>query len=311
MGVRVATQQDIPALKEIILSGLSNDSVWLYCYPSAGRSEAASNHVEAVLKRIIDDNGKNWHCYVVDAPKTHDPVSLAIIQSLHANEDDGKGVTEQIQRGEYCTYIHFSPRFSASNFANFIFSLPAVFGLADDTSNGESKTAKRLAALQSGITQTQQTYLARHDQVMFLHAVITHPHHKRQGYAKTLSKQTLQVARQRGAVVAALASPFSGYVFYSGTSFSNCGRTKVETDNDIENLELQIMVCAPPKPLEQRRSSIMDFWGSKKSSPANSRRESYDQGANATGERRGSFLDMFSFGPKTPAVDDTRRKSHA
>ncbi|PCD42149.1 hypothetical protein AU210_004683 [Fusarium oxysporum f. sp. radicis-cucumerinum] len=286
MGVRIATQQDVPALKEIILSGLSNDSVWLYCYPSAGRSEAASNHVETVLKRIINDNSKNWHCYVVDAPKTHDPVSLAIIQSLHQNEDDGKGVTEQIQR---------------------------VFGLSDDPSNGESKTAKRIAALQSGITQTQQTYLARYDQVMFLHAVITHPHHKRQGYAKTLSKQTLQVARQKGAVVAALASPFSGYVFYSGTSFSNCGRTKVETDNDIENLELQIMVCTPPKPLEQRRSSIMDFWGgAKKASPAGSRRESLDQGA--TGERRSSFLDMFSFGgPKTPSAvdDDTRRKSHA
>ncbi|CCT67664.1 uncharacterized protein FFB20_07618 [Fusarium fujikuroi] len=288
MGVRIATQQDIPALKEIILSGLSNDSVWLYCYPSAGRSEAASNHVETVLKRIIDDNSKNWHCYVVDAPKTHDPVSLAIIQSLHQNEDDGKGVTEQIQR---------------------------VFGLSEDPSNGESKTAKRIAALQSGITQTQQTYLARYDQVMFLHAVITHPHHKRQGYAKTLSKQTLQVARQKGAVVAALASPFSGYVFYSGTSFSNCGRTKVETDNDIENLELQIMVCTPPKPLEQRRSSIMDFWGgAKKASPAGSRRESLDQGQGATGERRSSFLDMFSFGgPKTPSAvdDDTRRKSHA
>ncbi|KAI1035384.1 hypothetical protein LB504_005756 [Fusarium proliferatum] len=288
MGVRIATQQDIPALKEIILSGLSNDSVWLYCYPSAGRSEAASNHVETVLKRIIDDNSKNWHCYVVDAPKTHDPVSLAIIQSLHQTEDDGKGVTEQIQR---------------------------VFGLSEDPSNGESKTAKRIAALQSGITQTQQTYLARYDQVMFLHAVITHPHHKRQGYAKTLSKQTLQVARQKGAVVAALASPFSGYVFYSGTSFSNCGRTKVETDNDIENLELQIMVCTPPKPLEQRRSSIMDFWGgAKKASPAGSRRESLDQGQGATGERRSSFLDMFSFGgPKTPSAvdDDTRRKSHA
>ncbi|KAI1045720.1 hypothetical protein LB505_009341 [Fusarium chuoi] len=288
MGVRIATQQDIPALKEIILSGLSNDSVWQYCYPSAGRSEAASSHVETVLKRIIDDNSKNWHCYVVDAPKTHDPVSLAIIQSLHQNEDDGKGVTEQIQR---------------------------VFGLSEDPSNGESKTAKRIAALQSGITQTQQTYLARYDQVMFLHAVITHPHHKRQGYAKTLSKQTLQVARQKGAVVAALASPFSGYVFYSGTSFSNCGRTKVETDNDIENLELQIMVCTPPKPLEQRRSSIMDFWGgAKKASPAGSRRESLDQGQGATGERRSSFLDMFSFGgPKTPSAvdDDTRRKSHA
>ncbi|KAF4450065.1 gnat family [Fusarium austroafricanum] len=308
MGVRVATQQDVPALKEIVLSGLSDDSVWQYVFPSAGRSEAASNHVEAVLKRIVDENNSAWHCYVVDAPKTKDPVSLAIIQVLNQHEDDGNGVTEQIQRGESLLHTHFSDR----KFANLNF--PAVFDLQNDDSSGQSKTAKRIAALQSGITQTQQTYLARYDQVMFLHAVITHPHHKRQGYAKTLSKQTLQVARQKGAVVAALASPFSGYVFYSGTSFANCGRTKVETDNDIENLELQIMVCAPPKPLEQRRSSIMDFWtSSKKSSPANSRRESYDQGASAGEGRRSSFLDVFSFGSKTPtAVEgDNRRKSHA
>ncbi|KAM0340128.1 hypothetical protein ACHAPU_010620 [Fusarium lateritium] len=283
MGVRVATQEDVPALKEIILSGLTNDSVWQYCFPSAGRSEAASNQVETVLKRVIDKENMNWLCFVVDAPKTHDPVSLAICQTLHSNLEEQQPIAEQIQQ---------------------------VFGLQDG--DNESKTAKRLAALQSGITQTQQTYLARYDQLIFLHAVITHPHWKRQGYAKTLCKQTLQVARQKGAVVAALASPFSGYVFYSGTSFSNCGRTKVETDNDIENLELQIMVSSPPKPLEQRRSSIMDYLGAgKKPSPANSRRESYDQ--DAGDQRRGSFLDMFSFGAKTPtAVDrDVRRKSHA
>ncbi|KAG5656965.1 hypothetical protein KAF25_011134 [Fusarium avenaceum] len=285
MGVRIATLEDVPALKEVILSGLSNDSVWQYCFPSAGRSEAASNQVETVLKRIIDKENTNWLCFVVDAPKTHDPVSLAICQTLHANSDEQKSISEQVEQ---------------------------VFGLSNGDS--ESKTAKRLAALQSGITQTQQTYLARHNQLIFLHAVITHPHWKRQGYAKTLCKQTLQVARQQGAVVAALASPFSGYVFYSGTSFSNCGRTKVETDNDIENLELQIMVSTPPKPLEQRRSSIMDYLGAgKKASPANSRRESYDQDAGAGEQRRGSFLDMFSFGAKTPtAVDgDVRRKSHA
>jgi predicted GNAT family acetyltransferase len=201
--------------------------------------------------------------------------------------------------------------FSSFLDANFVF---AVFALEAD--DNQSKTIKRLSALQQGIVETQQKYLVRHNEIIFLHAVITHPHWIRQGFAKTLSKQALQVARQKGAVVVALASPFTGYVFYSGTSFANCGRTKVETDNDIENLELQIMVCTPPKPLEQRRSSIMDYLGGagKKMSPAGSRRESYDQdAAGAQEQRRSSFLDMFGFGPKTPngVDDDTRRKSHA
>ncbi|KAM0552467.1 hypothetical protein ACHAPJ_008028 [Fusarium lateritium] len=281
MGVRVATEKDLPALKEAILSGLSDDSVWQYCFPSAGRKEATISHVETVLKRVIDKDNVNWLCFVVEAPKTHEPVSLAIVQTLHQDADQGS-VADQVEQ---------------------------VFGLSNDT---ESKTAKRIAALQAGITQTQQTYLARYGQVMFLHAVITHPHWKRQGYAKTLCKQTLQVARQKGAVVAALASPFSGYVFYSGTGFSNCGRSTVETPNDIENLELQVMVCSPPKPLEQRRSSLMEFFGGNKTSPAGSRRESHDQGQAPGDQRRGSFLDVFGFGNKTPAVDDDiRRKSHA
>jgi hypothetical protein len=98
MGVRVATKEDIPALKDIILSGLSEDSVFKYCFPST-RSETASNHVETVLKRIIDAENQNWLCFVADAPKTHDPVALAICQTLHQNADGQKGVAEQAEQG--------------------------------------------------------------------------------------------------------------------------------------------------------------------------------------------------------------------
>lgn len=100
MGVRIATLEDVPALKEVILSGLTNDSVWQYCFPSAGRSEAASNQVETVLKRVIDKENTNWLCFVVDAPKTHDPVSLAICQTLHANSDEQKSISEQVEQGK-------------------------------------------------------------------------------------------------------------------------------------------------------------------------------------------------------------------
>lgn len=98
MPVRIATQQDIPALKDIVLSGLSEDSVFKYCFPST-RSETASNHVESVLRKIIDSDNVNWLCFVVDAPKTHDPVSLAICQTLHQNADGQKGIAEQAEQG--------------------------------------------------------------------------------------------------------------------------------------------------------------------------------------------------------------------
>ncbi|KAF5024838.1 hypothetical protein F66182_3077 [Fusarium sp. NRRL 66182] len=291
MGVREATHKDLPALKDIVLKGLASDAVWQYCFPSASSriAEAAQNHVETVLQRLLDSNDPNWRLLVVEA-KSHEVVSLALCQILHQNQDQQNGgVADQIQQ---------------------------VYGVTGDA---EGKTAKRIAALEAGITKTQQTYLSKHGHILFLHAVITHPHWKRQGFAKVLSRQMLQIARQKDAAVVTLASPFSGYVFYSGTSFANCGRTSVVTDGDIDNLELQVMVCTPPKMVEQRRSSIMDYFtgggGANKaaSTPGGSRRGSRDE--HPGDQRRSSFLDMFSFGKSTEETQaakeaEARRKSH-
>lgn len=193
------------------------------------------------------------------------------------------------------------------------FRLLTCLQVLDAPSTASDKVAKRIAALQAVVTQTQQTYLARYGQLMFVHAVITHPHYKLRGFAKLLCKQSLQVARQKGLVAMGLASPFSGYVFYSGTSFSNCGRTVVEqAEGELDKIELQIMVCAPPRMPDSRRSSFMGFLGSNKP-PTPDRRESHDKG---TEHRRGSFLDVFSFGGRRPSSDhhvetvDERRSSH-
>ncbi|KAJ4231840.1 hypothetical protein NW757_013879 [Fusarium falciforme] len=137
-----------------------------------------------------------------------------------------------------------------------------IHRVLDAPSTARDKVAKRIAALQAVVTQTQQTCLARYGQLMFIHAVITHPHYKLRGFAKLLCKQSLQGARQKGLVAAALASPFSGYVFYSGTSFSNCGCTVVEmAEGELDKIELQIMVCSPPRMPDSRRSSFLDVFG--------------------------------------------------
>ncbi|KAF5009056.1 hypothetical protein FDECE_4708 [Fusarium decemcellulare] len=286
MVVRLATEADLPALKDIVLSGLSTDAIWRYAFPH--NTPEASEYLDSVLKQCIDPQNTNWTVSVVEAPKTHQVVSLAIWQTLQEHEPEENSVANQLHR---------------------VFDLP--------TSSSSDKVAKRIAALQAAITQTQQTYLSRYGELMFLHAVITHPHWKRQGYAKLLVKQSLQVARSKGLVAAALASPFSGYVFYSGTSFSNCGRTTVEAvEGELDKLELQIMVNSPPPRPEARRSSIMDFLGgggSRASTP--DRRDSHDQQA-APDQRRSSFLDVFGFGTRRSSADnrealDARRSSHA
>ena len=109
MGVRVATEKDLPALKEAILSGLSDDSVWQYCFPSAGRQEATISHVDTVFKRVIDKDNVNWLCFVVEAPKTHEPVSLAIVQTLHQDADQGS-VADQVEQGKFKTPPHAQPQ---------------------------------------------------------------------------------------------------------------------------------------------------------------------------------------------------------
>ncbi|KAM5356890.1 hypothetical protein ACJ41O_003536 [Fusarium nematophilum] len=276
MSVRPATQADLPALKDVVLSALTPDPIWAYLFTSRVPVTAeASTYVEDVLKRCLDPDNGSWQVSVVEAPKTHQVVSLAVVQTLHENEGS---IDDQIQR---------------------IYNVP-------DVSN--DKVARRIAALKAAISKSQQTYLSRHGHLMFVHAVITHPHWKRQGYAKLLVKQSLRQARQQGAVVTSLASPFSGYVFYSGTGFANCGRTGVDVEGEMDRLELQVMVCAPPPQPDasaRRGSSFMDSLGFGQASP--DRRPSHDQPE----QRRGSFLDMFSFGGRRASSDvDARRSSH-
>ncbi|KAJ4181403.1 hypothetical protein NW759_017190 [Fusarium solani] len=238
MGIRLATETDLPALKDIVLSGLSNDSIWHYCFSNSSTSEAG-DYVESILKKCLEPRNSNWLVSVVDAPKTHKPVAVAVWQMLHENDSEENSVANQIHR------------------------------VLDAPSTARDKVAKRIAALQAVVTQTQQTYLARYGQLMFIHAVITHPHYKLRGFAKLLCKQSLQVARQKGLVAAALASPFSGYVFYSGTSFSNCGCTVVEmAEGELDKIELQIMVCSPPRMPDSRRSSFLGFLGFKAYTPS-------------------------------------------
>ncbi|KAJ4231839.1 hypothetical protein NW757_013878 [Fusarium falciforme] len=58
MGIRPATETDLPALKDIVLSGLSNDSIWHYCFSNSSTSEAG-DYVESILKKCLEPRNSN------------------------------------------------------------------------------------------------------------------------------------------------------------------------------------------------------------------------------------------------------------
>lgn len=97
--IRPATEADLPALKDIVLSGLVNDSIWHYCFPNPTSSEAG-DYVESILKKCLDPQNSNWLISVVDAPKTHKPVAVAVWQELHENDSEENNVHNQVHRGK-------------------------------------------------------------------------------------------------------------------------------------------------------------------------------------------------------------------
>ncbi|KAJ3455330.1 hypothetical protein MRS44_013930 [Fusarium solani] len=240
MKVRLAIDEDIPALKEIALAGLSNDLLWQYCFPSRTQRATAEKDVEHVFKKCLHSDDGGWILAVAETPKTGKVVSFAIWQTIDEEQGEQCNVANQIHK-----------------------TLDLPYAL-------DHKVAENITVLLAAIIQSQQNYLTRSGRLMFLHAVITHPHWRGKGYAKLLCKHSLQLARVKGIVVVALASPFSGYVFYSGNGFASCGYSAVEVEGHLEKLELQVMAYTPPPAAETRRSSLMDFlaWGERKKNSA-------------------------------------------
>lgn len=172
------------------------------------------------------------------------------------------------------------------------------------------KVANHMDALQKAIAKCQNKLLDKHNQLVFVHAIITHPDWKREGFSKALVKHIAQLAGQKDMVVAALTSPFSGYVFYSGNGFSYHGRIAVEVEGEREDLELQTMVYAVPERSQARRGSSFLGWANPlRPATPKEERPSMDS------QRRGSLLDMLGLGGRRDssdaAADAARRKSHA
>lgn len=168
-----------------------------------------------------------------------------------------------------------------------------------------------MEALQTAIAKCQNKLVDKHTSLVFLHAVITHPDWKREGYSRALVKNIAQAASQKDMVVGALTSPFSGYVFYSGNGFAYHGRIAVEVPGEREDLELQTMVSARTERPQSRKGSSFMGWTSNLMGGSSTPKEERPSMDN---QRRGSLLDMLGLGGRRDSSDaaaEARRKSHA
>jgi hypothetical protein len=118
--------------------------------------------------------------------------------------------------------------------------------------------AIRLHAYDVAASEARARLMSRYGQNIFLRAIVTHPEYQQLGYGKILCRHGLQLARQRNTGVFTLASS-RGYVFYSGLGFADRGHVTVKAEGQSDEIEFKAMVqVAPP---EQRRGSLLDFFG--------------------------------------------------
>lgn len=90
MPVRLATIEDVPILKELILRGLTDDPVWRYIFPSNLRpTSTAQTYIETILNDFIGQEDNTWRVHVAETPKSRKVVAVAVGQTLH-NDKDGQ-----------------------------------------------------------------------------------------------------------------------------------------------------------------------------------------------------------------------------
>ncbi|EQB54290.1 hypothetical protein CGLO_05899 [Colletotrichum gloeosporioides Cg-14] len=247
MTVRTATQADLPALQVIINKALPADYQWKYCFP--GRSSAKQDsgmYVQHALEQTLASGNNDWLVCVTEDPGSRKPVGVAVwswtdarIQP-HIDEDVGsQGLTVT---GE---------------------ALGGAGGIVAAGGPTEANSSKaenpRIVALGNAVAACRDRQLARYGQQLHLHVVAIHPEYQRLGHAKLLCQHGMHLAREKGLAVSAVTSS-SGYIFFSGLGFADCGHVVVQVPGEKEEIGLKAMVFAAPQQ-EKRRGSFLNMIG--------------------------------------------------
>ncbi|KAH6684978.1 hypothetical protein F5X68DRAFT_262835 [Plectosphaerella plurivora] len=266
MSIRVATEDDIPVMVQLVQSGLKDDYIWKYCFPVS--QQAVNNpapYVEKTLRQFLSIDKKEWLICLVEEPTEKKIVAMAL---WHLPIDDHPHGADPAKTPEY----------------------PTVPSSANGEHTEDVDTTPRVAALQKAVAESQAKVLARYGPHMFLSAVITSPVHKRRGYAKLLCRRGMTLAEKKGVALAALVSP-NGYVFYSGMKFSDCGFSAVQVPGEEEEIDLKTMVYVPPKHDEIFAGGWLEWF-----SGGHQHHDGLEVAEEEERPRRGSFMEILGLG---------------
>ncbi|KAF4833985.1 hypothetical protein CGCTS75_v003583 [Colletotrichum tropicale] len=246
MTVRTATQADLATIQSIITKALPVDYQWKYCFPA--RSSVKHDpgmFVQRALEQTLAPGNTDWLVCVTEDPGSRKLVGVAVwswtdarIQE-HVDDNASQGLTVA---GE---------------------ALRGAGGIAADggptgTNTGNAEN-HRIVALSNAVAACRERQLTRFGEQLHLHVVAIHPEYQRLGYAKLLCQHGMHLAKEKGLAVSAVTSS-SGYIFFSGLGFADCGHVVVQVPGEKEEIGLKAMVLAAPQQ-EKRRGSFLDMIG--------------------------------------------------
>ncbi|KAJ0299893.1 hypothetical protein Brms1b_012984 [Colletotrichum noveboracense] len=247
MTVRKATQADLPAVQVIITKALPADYQWKYCFPARSSVKHDSGmYVQRALEQTLAPGNTDWLVCVTEDPGSRKPVGVAIWSwtdaRIQENVDDNAASQGLTVAGE------------ALGGAGSI----VVDGGSTETNTGNAENP-RIVALSNAVAACRDRQLARYGQQLHLHVIAIHPEYQRLGHAKLLCQHGMHLAKGKGFAVSAITSP-SGYIFFSGLGFADCGHVVVQVPGEKEDIGLKAMVLAAPQQ-EKRRGSFLDMIG--------------------------------------------------
>ncbi|KAK2777607.1 GNAT family [Colletotrichum kahawae] len=248
MTVRTATHADLPAIQVIITKALPADYQWKYCFPARLSVKHDSGmYVQCALEQTLAPGNSDWLVCVTEDPGSRKPVGVAVWSWTDARiqEHTGEDVRSQglTVAGE-----------ALGGAGDIVVDGGPTVGI--NTGNAENP---RIVALSNAVAACRDRQLARYGQQLHLHVVAIHPEYQRLGHAKLLCQHGMHLAKEKGLAVSAVTSS-SGYIFFSGLGFADCGHVVVQVSGEKEEIGLKAMVLAAPQQ-EKRRGSFLGMIG--------------------------------------------------
>ncbi|KAH7362764.1 hypothetical protein B0T11DRAFT_281372 [Plectosphaerella cucumerina] len=239
MHIRQATLDDLPAVAEVILASLAEDSSWKSVFPPGFRKNPAYEaYAREVLERYLDPENLDRLVVVAEVSRA---TSKGIVTSI------ASVAVWDMSRAD----MHETWRKSTDT----LFDVDDLISVMAPAASENIRD--KLATMHAAVSFSQRQHFEHAGAHAYLEALATHPAHRGQGYAKALSAVGFASARARSLAVAVMTSS-RGYIFFSGLGFADLGCVSLRgPDRSREDCVLKVMILNAPRPRPKRRGSSM------------------------------------------------------